>query len=147
MHEYMSIEGPRPAAVGVPGYSETLPCVPESVFRARLLTSAALHVWGLEELADAGVLIASELVTNVLDHTRCRRLRVSARRVKPGTVRIAVSDRSLRVPELRAPGSGSPGGRGLLLVDALSHGWGCERRGWGKVVWARVCVGGGGVCP
>lgn len=61
------------AITGVPGASgyttAELPCVPESVGRARTLVSSVLAGWGLEgDLADLGGVIVSELVTNVVDH-------------------------------------------------------------------------------
>jgi len=35
------------------------------------------------------------------------------------------------------------GGRGLLLVEALSSGWGWYATPYGKTVWARLVAGGG----
>ncbi|MGA5318923.1 hypothetical protein ACPCIU_00645 [Streptomyces seoulensis] len=87
----------RARVTGFPGYSETLPRRPESAAVARRLVRAALAVWTLNELADNGALVVSELVSNAEEV-----------------------------------------GRGLLLVTALATRWGCDERGWGKIVWAEL---------
>src|SRR6516164_7390862 len=46
----------------------TLPPVPESAKAAREFTAATLHNWHLDPLISDAVLIASELVTNAIDH-------------------------------------------------------------------------------
>ncbi|MFE9445597.1 tyrosine-type recombinase/integrase [Streptomyces sp. NPDC006602] len=76
----------RPTATGAPGYTETMPCEPESARRARLLVSAALSAWGIGELAGVGVQIVAELVNNAIDHTRCRVVRVLVTRPAAGVV-------------------------------------------------------------
>ncbi|MEU1018923.1 ATP-binding protein [Streptomyces sp. NPDC005898] len=131
----------RPTGTGAPGYTETWPCEPESARRARLLVSAALNAWGADELVDAGTYIVSELVANAINHTSCRLVRVSVHRPGSGVVRIGVSDKCRRTPELKYPGDGQEGGRGLLLVDAMSWRWGYDRKPWGKVVWAELREG------
>ncbi|MFF3731670.1 ATP-binding protein [Streptomyces sp. NPDC002476] len=122
-------------------YSESLPCEPESAARARLLVSAALNTWSMEELAEPGALIVSEFVNNTIVHTRCRLMRVAVeRRPRAQVIRIGVADRGGRLPEPRRPGDREGSGRGLLLVDALSRRWGCDRYAWGKVVWAELTM-------
>ncbi|MFB7645751.1 ATP-binding protein [Streptomyces sp. NPDC056084] len=133
----------RLSGTGAPGYTEVWPREPESAHRARLLVSAHLRAWGSEELADAGMLIVSELVTNAVDHTPYRLIRVTVQRPALHLVRIGVADASRAVPELRCPGEGAERGRGLVLVDALSWRWGYDRWPWGKVVWAELHLGGG----
>lgn len=130
----------RPTATGAPGYTETMPCEPESARRARLLVTAALDAWGIGELAETAALIVSELIGNAVSHTRCRVVRVVVRRKPGGVVRIGVADNSRAVPELGRPGSHSEDGRGLVLVEALSWRWGYEPRSKGKLVWAELRV-------
>jgi anti-sigma regulatory factor (Ser/Thr protein kinase) len=130
----------RPTATGAPGYTETMPCEPESARRARLLVSAVLNTWGIGELAEVGVQIVAELVNNAIEHTRCRVVRVLVTRPTAGLVRIGVADRCRDAPEPGSPDDDSEGGRGLLLVDALSWRWGYDRKRWGKVVWAELQV-------
>jgi hypothetical protein len=130
----------RPTATGTPGYTETMPCEPESSRRARLLISAALSAWGIGELVEIGVQVVAELVNNAIDHTRCRVVRVLVTRPTEGVVRIGVADNCKDVPEMGDPDDDSEEGRGLLLVDALSWRWGYDRKRWGKVVWAELEV-------
>ncbi len=130
----------RPTPVGPPGYTETLPCQPESAGRARRLVSAALNTWGIAELVDAGTLIVSELVGNAVRHTPCRLVRVSVRRVTDDLVRIGVTDKSHALPKMDLAADGDETGRGLVLVDTLSHRWGYDEMRWGKTVWAELAV-------
>ncbi|WP_459738535.1 ATP-binding protein [Streptomyces sp. E-15] len=115
-----------------------MPCEPESAKQARTLVAAALSTWGMGELTDAGTLIVDELVANAVEHTRCRTVRVVIRRVPRDRVRIGVADTSRAVPGARVPNEASEGGRGLLLVAALSAHWGYDLRPKGKLVWAEL---------
>ncbi|MFI8850972.1 ATP-binding protein [Streptomyces sp. NPDC053499] len=129
----------RPHAIGAPGYSETWPCEAESVSRARSLVSAAISTWGLSHLIDDGTLVVSELVTNAVQHTDCSQVRVSITLTLRQRVRIAVSDRSIDLPEpnLVEDGAGDEeAGRGLLLVELLADYWDVKLHRWGKTVWA-----------
>lgn len=121
---------------GHPGYAETLPRVPVSAAVARRLTNAALSCWGLDELAEAGGSIVTELVANAVQHARRESIRVLVERTAVRTVRVAVADFSRARPVVRAVGDGDEGGRGLLVVEALAAEWGTVERRWGKVVWA-----------
>ncbi|WP_129307714.1 ATP-binding protein [Streptomyces sp. L2] len=126
--------------VGPPGYTETLPCEPETASRARGVVSVALNTWGIAELAEAGTLIVSELVGNAVRHTSCRLVRVSVRRVTDDLVRIGVTDKSHALPKMDLVADGDETGRGLVLVDALSHRWGYYELRWGRTVWAEPAV-------
>lgn len=131
----------RPTTTGIPSYSETMPCKPESARRARLLVTAALSTWGIEELVDAAKLVVDELLTNAIDHTRCRTARIAIRRIADDRVRISVADTSRDVPDMSNPRQDSEDGRGLVLVDALSDQWGYDRHRTWKVVWAELRTG------
>ncbi|WP_405536870.1 ATP-binding protein [Streptomyces sp. NBC_00075] len=117
-----------------------MPCEPLTARRARLLVSAALHTWDLEELADAGTLMVSELVGNSVQHTACRLIRVSVRRIAVDRVRIGVTDKSRRLPEIGGGEGSREGGRGLFLVEAMGDRWGYDLHRWGKTVWAELVV-------
>ncbi|MFJ9188297.1 ATP-binding protein [Streptomyces anulatus] len=136
----MTTTGARPNATGAPGYSETLPCASESARRARVPTSTAMHTRGLAPLAEDGKLIVSELVSNVIVHTRCHLTRVAITRFGDGTVRIAVADTSPLAPAISISEDDSGSGRGLFLVDALSDRWGYDLHPASKVVWAELRV-------
>lgn len=128
----------RARPTGCPGYSEALPRKPESVGRARRLVRVALAAWSLDELADDGALIVSELVSNAVRHARSRSLRVTVIRPESVRVRIGVVDKSKRLPEVREPREGAESARGLALVGALAKDWGTDRLPWGKRVWAEL---------
>lgn len=136
----MTMTAAKPTATGVPGYTETVPCEPESARRARLLVSAALDTWGIGELAEVGTLIVSELISNAVSHTPCRVVRVVIRREMAAAVRIGVADKCRDTPEPGCPEGDSEGGRGLLLVESLSWRWGYDLHRWGKLVWAELRV-------
>lgn len=110
---------------------------PGDVARARRFLAEHCRMWGWEELVSDAELVASELVTNALVHTgtRCE-LCVG---VSASALRLQVIDGNPAVPDLRVAGDSDEGGRGLVLVSALSTAWGTEslhRRG--KVVWAEL---------
>ncbi|WP_441247341.1 ATP-binding protein [Kitasatospora sp. McL0602] len=48
---------------------------------------------------------------------------------------VEVADRSLKAPVPRQVQAGDEGGRGLLIVDALTKRWGWRSSPDGKVVW------------
>ncbi|MFI8345862.1 ATP-binding protein [Streptomyces sp. NPDC085596] len=133
---------PRPTTharpTGHPGYSETLPRVPGSAGLARRLVRAALTAWGMHDLADDAVLVASELVANAVRYARRESIRVVVERITPGTVRVAVADFSRSLPEPCTPSDHDESGRGLVVVMALATNWGTDERRWGKVVWAEL---------
>lgn len=78
-----------------PGYSETLPRQPESATTARRLLRTACAVWGLDDLAEDGALIVSELVANAVRHARRESVRVVIDRPDAARVRVGVADLSV----------------------------------------------------
>ncbi|MBV7244846.1 MULTISPECIES: ATP-binding protein [Streptomyces] len=110
---------------------------------ARLLATEQLRSWGLP-LEDASLVIG-ELATNAALHGyvpgRDFRILLS---VYGDVLRIEVADtRGDRLPEKRDAGADSEGGRGLLLVEALSVRWGTEHGPFPrKTVWAEVALTG-----
>lgn len=120
---------------------------PAEVGRARRWARSRLTGSGIgpdEPLAEALVLIVSELVTNAVVHTGCPavlRMCVPAGpggHCEDGTVRIEVADSSGRPPVPRRAGGDDSGGRGLELVDGLADRWGWQREGAGKRIWCEV---------
>ena len=77
--------------------------------------------------------IASELVSNVVLHTE-EGGRLDAWDSNPFRVEVHDSSPVLPVPDPNRP----VGGRGLLIVDALTSDWGAEPSDDGKVVWAEL---------
>lgn len=142
----MTTTADRLHAAGVPGYSKTWRCKPQTVRRARDLVGTALNTWGLACLVDRGTLIVSELVTNSVNHSRCKTVRVSITRPGRELVIISVFDKSKKLPAPLGPvpGEDMEDGRGLLLVDAMADRWKVHARERGKIVRAELHVKGDG---
>jgi anti-sigma regulatory factor (Ser/Thr protein kinase) len=132
----MAREWPLRSFLEFGAYPGAVPC-------ARLHAKAVLWEWGLAGLGENAELVVSEIVTNAV--------RASRPLVQPSVVRlwllserrrvlILVWDGSPRppVPLDQAAGEIYEGGRGLMLVEALSDRWSWYRipETGGKVVWA-----------
>ncbi|WP_420714366.1 SpoIIE family protein phosphatase [Streptomyces sp. NRRL WC-3744] len=110
--------------------------VPEAVRHARRFTRRTLRAWGLSrDTIDVALLVVSELVTNALVHTGGQvRLDLS---LVNHRLRLAVADTSPRSPvKPTSIGWEATGGRGILLVEAVSAAWGTVPVSGGKQVWA-----------
>jgi hypothetical protein len=133
--------------------SLVLGALPTAPSCARLHAGAILHEWGLAALAETAELVVSELVTNGVQASEgvigCR----YQGRWTPGvppvriwlcsdrqSVLVQVWDGNDRGPERKEVDLEAVGGRGLLLVEALSAEWGTytPERSTGKIVWALV---------
>ncbi|HEU5267202.1 MAG TPA: ATP-binding protein [Jatrophihabitans sp.] len=91
-----------------------------------------------EGLSDDLELVVSELVTNaVLAGTPTVAVSLSLERTR---VVVRVRDEASGWPQQRAATADDPGGRGLLLVAALSATWGVRLAETGKVVFAELAV-------
>lgn len=123
--------------LGAPSLIDDLLPMAGSPRHARDIATEACLRWDLPDLIGAATVIASELVTNVIDHVgTMATLRISLR---PRFVTIGVRDGSTVEPRHGTPGP--DGGRGLLLVEALAHSWGWLPVDGGKVVWASLSRG------
>jgi GAF domain-containing protein len=113
--------------------------LPDAVLHARRFTARTLRSWGLTDEADGALLVVSELVTNGLLHTQgAVRLDLT---LAGERLRVAVSDSSPRAPAKPVvPDWESTGGRGILLVEAVSAAWGSVPVSGGKQVWAEIPV-------
>jgi anti-sigma regulatory factor (Ser/Thr protein kinase) len=111
--------------------------VPEAVRHARRFTRRALRAWRVTDEPDAILLIVSELVTNALVHTDGQ-VRLDLTLIN-SRLRVAVVDASPRTPiKPTSIGWEATGGRGILLVEALSATWGTVPVSGGKQVWAEL---------
>lgn len=89
-----------------------------------------------EDLTARAELVVSELATNALRHGGGD-VRVGVR-CDDSEIRIEVADSSPAPPRPRTPPPDDPGGRGMLVVDAVADAWGVELvagGAGGKVVW------------
>lgn len=113
--------------------------LPEAVSHARRFVGRTLRSWGLGGERDVALLVVSELVTNALVHTAGPvRLDLT---YAGDRLRISVTDASPRSPAKPANiGWEATGGRGILLVEAVSSDYGCLPMGGGKQVWSELSV-------
>jgi anti-sigma regulatory factor (Ser/Thr protein kinase) len=119
--------------------------LPGSVPCARLHTTQVLWEWGLAELSDSVELLVSELVTNAIRVSESMEQTSSVRlwlRSDKSRVLMLVWDANPRPPVRIEASEDAEGGRGLLLVEAISDRW-----NWyppngmdGKIVWAEVSL-------
>jgi anti-sigma regulatory factor (Ser/Thr protein kinase) len=118
-----------------------LGAISSAVPSARLHARLVLREWGVPaDKAQSAELVVSELVTNALEHGLAG---------IPATVRIWLSSDGARVairvwdasplpPVRKDAGVEAASGRGLMIVAALTAGWGCSAADAGKVVWAVI---------
>ncbi|MEU4798779.1 SpoIIE family protein phosphatase [Streptomyces sp. NPDC023327] len=111
---------------------------PGEVGRARRLVRAQLRTWSLDALGESAELLVSELVTNVVRHSRSTRL--DLRLVRSGTLLCEVEDDDHTLPALRGAGPGDEFGRGLRVVSSLAKEWGTSRTNSGKTVWCELTL-------
>jgi anti-sigma regulatory factor (Ser/Thr protein kinase) len=118
-----------------------------SVPLARQFISELLDRWEMVDLKEIAMLLASELVTNVLVHASTELALVVA--VADGSLEVGVTDLDPHstpsvLPKLQQIQTAlkdevlAEGGRGLALVDLLSNEWGVVGFPHGKQVWFRL---------
>ncbi|SEE18334.1 Anti-sigma regulatory factor (Ser/Thr protein kinase) [Streptomyces misionensis] len=121
-----------------------LPARPTAVGSARRVVRELLTAWGIpQDVRDDALLVTSELVTNALVHAggdriACR-LDGTADRIRV-EVEDEAGDEDVALPVACRPGPDDQHGRGLLLVEALSRGWGVTFPPGrpARVVWAEL---------
>lgn len=116
----------------------------ELVAEVRHSVRSALVTWGVGDIADDLVVVASELASNALKHAGGE---ATVRLwLDEGQALLEVEDGSARRPVPRRVSTEAEEGRGLLLVESLAFDWGWrpQERG-GKTVWASFTLP--TVCP
>jgi len=112
------------------GFSLALPASRATPKAAR--DAVAAHFRGERRCGEL-LLCLSEVVTNAVRHADTAvRLTVARHR---NVVRVEVADSSPVLPVRRSPTPSASSGRGLLILDQLTAGWGTRRTESGKVVW------------
>ncbi|MBS2965428.1 SpoIIE family protein phosphatase [Actinocrinis puniceicyclus] len=135
-----AVFGPDPAAVGP----------------ARAFVRDTVAKWGGDTAVDDAVLIASELVTNVIVHAGTP-AEISCELLRDGggdasAIRVAVADRhpGRAIAALNAGWEDtgtSEGGRGLYLSTQLASSWGMQYTHTMKQIWFVVDLDTGGAAP
>ncbi|WP_433306282.1 ATP-binding protein [Actinoplanes sp. CA-030573] len=134
-------EGRRAMADGravVPSLSDSLFPIPGAIRHARNLATEACATWGLPELIGPASLVASELVTNAIEHAGTMITVQFTRRKR--YMHVAVRDGSPVEPVLAEEVTAGDRGRGLKLVDSVATHWGWLPSRDGKVVWATLAA-------
>ncbi|MCX5060287.1 MULTISPECIES: ATP-binding protein [unclassified Streptomyces] len=123
-------------------YSLYIPNDPRAVTVCRRTLRLILTMHGLITLVDTAELLATELISNAVLHTKGpAALRV---RYSPGVLRLGAWDADPEPPDSPAEAADltAEGGRGLTLVRACSDLWGWQplsRFGnRGKYVWCEL---------
>ena len=104
--------------------------------QARRFVNAALSEWGFANVFTDVPLLASELVTNAVQHVGAE-IEVSIR-LERDRVRLEVRDQSEHPPVLSDLESTRGGGWGLHIVDGLAADWGIEPGDGAKTIWCEV---------
>ncbi|MFD3312140.1 ATP-binding protein [Streptomyces sp. NPDC058694] len=136
---------PPPLPFAAPWHYELhFPCDPRGPGIARVTLRAVLDAHGLAQLADRAELLASELATNSVRHTKGP-ASVRLQWLHP-VLRVSVWDMSPDLPPMsgtapRVVGVEAGGGRGMLILDTVADRWGGCAMGegacgpGGKTIW------------
>ncbi|MEU9115445.1 ATP-binding protein, partial [Streptomyces sp. NPDC048483] len=112
----------------------------EAAPRARAFASGVLASWRFpSELCERGMLAASELVANSLQHGTPP-MRLSLRRTDRRLI-IEVTDGDERLPHPRRAEPADEAGRGISVVAGIASSWGSRRiPAGGKAVWCEFAL-------
>ncbi|MGC9668562.1 ATP-binding protein [Planosporangium sp. 12N6] len=119
-------------------FSRRLPTAPSVAGPAsRATVVAACEAWGLGPVVNRAELVVTELVSNAILHAKTEMELTVA--LREPFLHLSVADGSAAPPRLMPPDSTEAvGGRGLILVEALSTTWGFLPTRDGKVVWSML---------
>ncbi|MFJ4985689.1 SpoIIE family protein phosphatase [Streptomyces sp. NPDC088732] len=114
----------------------------EAAPRARAFAQGVLTSWRFPvELVDLGVLAASELVANSLQHG-VPPMRLRLRRTDRRLI-IEVTDGDDHLPRRRRAEPVDEAGRGISIIATIASAWGSRRTpGGGKAVWCEFALPG-----
>jgi hypothetical protein len=107
---------------------------PAAAAEARRQVRAALRTWQIPVDPDIAILLTSDLVTSAIMHGEGDTVTLAIR-CACGHLRIAVHDTSDSLPTAADEAAAAQTGPGLVLVAALSTGWGSFRTDAGQVAY------------
>jgi anti-sigma regulatory factor (Ser/Thr protein kinase) len=117
----------------------TLVTGPAAAAESRREVTAAVAAWELPVDRHTAALLTSELVTNAMRHEAGETIRLVIT-CDLDQLRVDVHDTSWRMPVQLAAAVDAETGRGLMLVDTLSTGWGYYRTPAGKAVYFTLAL-------
>ena len=120
-------------------FGTELPPTPTASSLVRGWLRTTLQTWSLDGFGEVTELLATELVTNVVQHVREP---MSVRVFKlPSSIRVEVDDPSPQVPSLYRADATDEGHRGMFIVESLANRWGTTTHpDNGKTVWFELDV-------
>jgi anti-sigma regulatory factor (Ser/Thr protein kinase) len=117
------------------------PARTQTVEDARRLSAETMSAWSLPEFEERVTAIVAELVANAVRHARTA---VDLSLIRRGSrLRIEVRDGDPAPPRRRDPEFLDENGRGMLIIERYSTGWGSIPQPDGKIVWVEVDLGPG----
>ncbi|MFJ7189696.1 ATP-binding protein [Streptomyces bacillaris] len=130
-----------------------LAAVPSAVGRSRVFIRQTLQHWRLPDYIDVVELVVSELVTNAIEATGTTAPQPKwtaitdedvigvQLRIIDARLYVEVWDRSTGAPVRKHPDDDAEGGRGLLLIEAMTEHWDVyQSEVGGKIVWAELSL-------
>jgi anti-sigma regulatory factor (Ser/Thr protein kinase) len=105
----------------------------------RFIHDVAIDWKAAEDIPETAALLVSEAATNALRHASLDDpepdvIRITITR-ETTLMRVAVHDSSTAIPRIRRITPLAQSGRGLTIVQDLSHNWGWTLTPYGKSVW------------
>jgi hypothetical protein len=107
---------------------------PAAAAEARRQVRAAIRAWQVPVDPDIALLLTSDLVTSVIMHGDGKTVTLAIR-CACGHLRVDVYDTSGSLPMAVDESAVTETGHGLVLIAALSTGWGSFRTAAGKVAY------------
>ena len=108
----------------------------DDIATVRSELESLLSDWESRDQVDSAMLLATELIGNVLLHTDTAAKIVAT--FVPHHLYVEVTDTNDDMPHPLSPTASTPNGRGLMLLDALAAQWGVRPEAQGKTVWFTV---------
>ncbi|MDQ1511624.1 MAG: hypothetical protein QOG50_3468 [Actinomycetota bacterium] len=106
-----------------------------SLGEGRRFVAKTLREWNVDEdTIEPVMLVANELVANAIVHAHSAPV-LSLEDAGPDLL-LRVADEGRNLPIARRATPADDGGRGLMLVEALSDCWGVDASESGKSIWA-----------
>lgn len=131
---------PSASEVGNGSYNASIelpPVEPAASWSARRLVMVMLQLWrwSIKDRRTDVVLLASEIVTNAVEHAESEINLLLELTQSDGWLRVSLADGSSLRPMVREMDHRRPRGRGMQMVEHVAQRWGVDDVAGGKRVW------------